>query len=126
MKKTLIALSTIVMLTSCITGTKISAVSGVENLKRDDYTIADEQTVKASVHRFYVLFIPIVRVGGKTEEARDAKALEKILSKDKADGVIAAKYVHKKWCVPLIIFNYSNRTTTLSGKPFTIKTDAKK
>ena len=123
MKKIILILS--IALTSCTVSTKVADVTGIEYLQRQDYVVKDEQTSKAVTQRFYILFIPIVRVGAKDTEARDAKALSKMLQDNSADGVIAAKYVRKKWCVPLIVFNYSNRSTTLTGKPYTVKTDKK-
>lgn len=103
---------------------KIPTVSGVENLKREDYTVLSETQTKAEVHRFWILFIPIVRIGPKTDEARETKAFDKMIKTNKADGVLAAKYTHKNWCVPLLLFNYSHRSVILKGKPFVLKTNA--
>ena len=124
MKKTVLSIVLIASLASCVTGSKMASVSGIENLKREDYTILPEQQTTAQVHRLWILFIPIVRIGPKTDVARETKAFDKMVSDNKADGVIAAKYTHKNWCIPLILVNYSHRSVTLKGKPFAIKTNA--
>jgi hypothetical protein len=123
MKKVIVILSTTLLLASCVTSTKIATVSGVENLKREDYTVLDEQKTVSRSNKFWFLFIPI---GSKSNEKREAQSLKKMLKRNKADGVLAAKYVHRKFTVPLIVFTYTYKQTTLTGKPFVLKVDSVK
>lgn len=116
-----IALSAL-FLSSCITGTKTAAVSGIENLPRDSYTILDEKTEIARTNKVWFLFIPF---HSKSEEKREAQCYERMIKQYHADGIIGAKYVHRKITIPLIVITYSYKYTTLTGKPFVIKTDTK-
>jgi hypothetical protein len=118
MKKVIVILSTTLLLASCVTSTKIATVSGVENLKREDYTVLDEQKTVSRSNKFWFLFIPI---GSKSNEKREAQSLKKMLKRNKADGVLAAKFT-----VPLIVFTYTYKQTTLTGKTFVLKVDSVK
>ena len=120
MKKITITIFAALALSSCVTGTKIPTVSGIENLKREDYTVLEEKETVSRANKFWILFIPF---GGKNEEKREAQCFKRMVEDNKADGVLAAKYVHKKFTVPLIVFTYTFKETRLTGKPYKLKTD---
>lgn len=123
MKKTITMLTLITTLFSCTVNEKIMQPITISK------NIADTKPpvqVKTTTHRLYILFIPIIRVGAKTFDGRDAKAYEKLLRKTNSDGVTTARYLHKKFCVPLILINYSYRSTTLTATPFSLITDTLK
>lgn len=120
MKKIIIVISSAMLLSSCVTSTHLGDVKGLENLPRDSYTIMNEQESVSRANKFWLLFIPF---GGKSDEKREAQCLNKMVKDNHADGVIAPKYVNKKITIPLIIFTYTYKWTTLTGKPYTVKTN---
>lgn len=123
MKNIILAIILLTSLNGCITGTHIAAVSGIENLHREDYTILNEDKSSSRANKFWILFLPF---GGKSEEKREAQCFKRMLSKNKADGVLAAKYTHRKLTIPLVLFTYTLKTTTLEGKPYVLKIDSVK
>jgi len=120
MKKLVLSSLLLLIFASCTTGTKMQKVEGIENLNREAYTIKEEATSISRTNKFWILFFPF---GGKSEEKREAQCFKRFMEDNKADGIIAGKYIHKKITVPLIVFTYSYKWTTLKGKPFIIKTD---
>ncbi len=121
MKKIITITLCAALLSSCITGTKMQQVSGIENLNRNAYTLLPEKQSVSRTNRIWVLFFGF---GGKSEEKREAQCYKRMLKDNQADGVMAGKFVHKKVTIPLIVFTYSYRFTTLTGKPFILKTDS--
>jgi hypothetical protein len=108
------------LLLGCTTGTKILSNSGIANLPESKYKILPEDKIVVSTSRVWILFIPI---GGKSEERREAECLNRMMKKDNADGVLSGVYIHKKVTIPLILFGYSYKTTTLTGHPYKLQTD---
>jgi hypothetical protein len=121
MKKAIILFLSLALLISCRT-TSFKPVAGIDNLKREDYTVMPEATTKSEVYRFWILFIPIP-IGPSSESKRDEKAYQKMIKEYHADGVLAAKYEHKHWCIPLIVLNFNYRASILTGKPYSLKID---
>lgn len=120
MKKTLPIVSIMLLLNSCITSSHIGEAKGLENLPRNSYTVLEERTSISRTNKFWILFIPF---GGKSEEKREAQCLTRMLTENNANGVIAPNYVSKKITIPLILFTYSYKWTTLKAKPYIVKTD---
>lgn len=119
MKKTLI-LFTLFTLLSCGTRTFVEPTSGAESLKREDYIIKEEVSYTVVKNRIWILWIPL---GGSTEGKRRSKCYAKLIEETKCDGIIAGKYVTKKFTIPLIAVGYTHFQTTLTGRPFYIKKD---
>lgn len=122
MRKALLISLFALLFASCVsTKTNAPTVTGIENLKREDYTVMPEAKTCSRGFRVWILFIPIGY--GKSDKVRESKAFNKMLKPNHADGVLAAKYKHKKITVSLILLTYTNWTTTLNGKPYVLKTD---
>lgn len=121
MKKTLLIALAAILISSCVTGRKTGAVTGIENLNRDAYTVMPETKSISRTNKIWFLFFPF---GGKSETKREEQCLNRMIKDNHADGVMAQKYVHKKITVPLIVVTYSYKYTILTGKPYALKTDS--
>lgn len=104
------------MMSGCITGRDAKTDSPTGN-----YKVLPEQATVSRTNKIWILFFPF---GGKSEEKREAQCYERMIKSSHADGIIAQKYVHKKVTIPLILFTYSYKYTTLTGKPFIVSVDS--
>lgn len=86
----------------------------IEALTRDDYTVLRTTTGKASTTRCYILFIPIGKHKSNTE-LFDNAYYEAVDNLPNADALILPRQETKKITIPLILFNYNKRTTTVTG-----------
>lgn len=118
MKNLIIIALAALSLSGCITGSKTVASSGIENLSQDSYTILNECKTTSRTNKVWILFIPLP---SKSEEKRQAQCFERMIKENHADGIIAQKYVSRKITIPLILVTYSFKKTTLTGKPYVIK-----
>ena len=97
------------------TGVTITnSTSQIESLKKDDYQVLRTTTGKASTRRFYILFIPIGKHKTNSELYDNAyySAVENLPN---ADALILPHQKTKKLTIPLLLFNYNKRTTTVTG-----------
>ncbi len=86
----------------------------IEALTKEDYTVLRTTTGKASTVRCYILFIPIGKHKSNTE-LFDNAYYEAVDNLPNADALILPRQEVKKLTIPLIIFNYNKRTTTVTG-----------
>ncbi len=92
----------------------------IEPLKREDYTILQTTSGKASTSRFYILFFPIGN--HKTnDELFNSAYYEAIDNLANADALILPRQDIKKFTIPLILVNYSQRTVSVSGVGISVK-----
>lgn len=89
-------------------------VAQVEALSKDDYTVLRTTSGKASTVRCYILFIPIGKHKTNVELYENAyyNAVDNLPN---ADALLLPRQKTKRLTIPLILFNYSKRTTTVSG-----------
>lgn len=118
MKRIIISLIAFLFMTSCVTLRNSYAGTGVENLKKEDYTILPQDSIRCKSLRVYLLVLPI---GGKKPWQLEKKAYAKLIQKTKADGLISEQYIHKKVWVPLILVSVVYRWVDLQAKPYVIK-----
>lgn len=123
MKKTILISLSALILSSCTTGTKLLTSTAPPDSKT--YTVLKEDKTATARNRIWILFIPIT-IGPKSEEKREARCLNRMLNQNHADGIIAGKYVHRKFVIPLILVTYSHRNTVLTATPFKLNTDTLK
>ncbi len=123
MKKSIIVICSAVFLTACTTGTKF--ITSNAPADKSSYTALKEDKTYTVRNRIWILFIPIT-IGPRSEETREARCMSRMLNQNKADGIITGRVVHRKFIIPLILFTYSNRSTTLTGTPFKLYTDTLK
>jgi len=103
------------------TGVTITNTSSqIESLKKEDYTVLRTTTGKASTTRCYILFIPIGKHKTNNELFDNAyySAVENLPN---ADALLLPHQKTKKLTVPLLLFNYNRRTTTVTGVGISIK-----
>lgn len=105
----------------CSTSVFLAKVSGAESLKRSDYVLKEEASTSVNRNRLWILWFPF---GGGTEKRRQERCYAKFINEYKCDGIIAGKYITKKFSVPLIAICYTHFNTTLTGRPFYIKRDS--
>lgn len=101
--------------TSQSTGVTITnETAQIEPLKKEDYTVLKPTTGKASTGRCYILFFPIGKNKSNAELFDNAyyKAVDNLPD---ADALLLPRQKINKFTVPLIIFNYQRRTTTVTG-----------
>jgi hypothetical protein len=94
--------------------------SQIEPLKRGEYTTLRTTTGKASTTRCYILFIPI----GKHKTNRelfDNAYYAAVENLPDADALILPRQETKKLTIPLLLFNYNKRTTTVTGVGVSVK-----
>lgn len=86
----------------------------IEALTRDDYKVLRTTRGQASTTRFYFLFIPIGKHKSNDELFENAyyDAVDKL---PYADALILPRQKIKKFTIPLLLFNFNKRTTTVSG-----------
>lgn len=91
----------------------------IEALKREDYKVLRKTEGKASTTRFYFLFIPIGRHKSNAELFENAyySAVDNLPN---ADALILPRQKIKKYTIPLLLFNFNKRTTTVSGLGVTV------
>lgn len=94
--------------------------SHIEALKRDDYDVMKTTMGKASSSTFYLLFFPIGKHKSSEEIYNNAyyKAVENLPG---ADALILPRTKNKKFFIPLLLINYSRRTTEVSGLGVSVK-----
>ena len=130
MRFLLLSLS-VILLSSCSilnpnlgsTNTAVSIennTSHIEALKRDEYDVMKTTTGKASSSTFYLLFFPIGKHKSGEELYNSAyyKAVENLPN---SDALILPRTKNKKFFIPLILINYSRRTTEVSGLGVSVK-----
>lgn len=121
MKKSILISLVAIIFASCTTGTKLLTSTAPADPKI--YTVLKEDKTSTVRNRLWILFIPIT-IGPKSEQTREERCLKRILKQNDADGIINGKIIHRKIIIPLIVVNYSWRSTTLTAIPFKIKTDS--
>ena len=92
----------------------------IESLKREDYKVLKRTTGKASTTRCYILFIPIGK-HKSNEELYDNAYYSAVENLPDADALILPHQKTKKLTIPLILFNYNRRTTTVTGVGISVK-----
>jgi hypothetical protein len=86
----------------------------IEALKKEDYSVLRTTTGKASTVRCYILFIPIGKHKSNAE-LFDNAYYEAVDNLPNADALLLPRQEIKKVTIPLILFNYNKRTTTVTG-----------
>ncbi|WP_339794451.1 hypothetical protein [uncultured Imperialibacter sp.] len=86
----------------------------IEALKREEYRVLKKTEGKASTTRFYLLFIPIGKHKSNSELFENAyyQAVDNLPN---ADALILPRQKIEKFTLPLLLFNFNRRTTTVSG-----------
>ena len=92
----------------------------IEALKREDYKVLKRTTGKASTTRCYILFFPIGK-HKSNDELYDNAYYSAVENLDDADALILPHQKTKKLTIPLILFNYNRRTTTVTGVGISVK-----
>ena len=95
-------------------------IAQIESLKREEYTVLRTSTGKASTTRCYILFIPIGKhkTNGELFDNAYYAAVENLPN---ADALILPRQKTKKLTIPLLLFNYNRRTTTVTGVGISVK-----
>jgi|GEM_PF-3791804 len=95
-------------------------IGQIESLKRGEYSVLKTTTGKASTTRCYILFIPIGKHKTNSELFDNAyyAAVENLPN---ADALILPRQKTKKLTIPLLLFNYNRRTTTVTGLGISVK-----
>lgn len=98
----------------------INNISQIEALKREDYNLLRTTKGSASTSRYYILFSPIGKYKTNNELYENAyyDAVENLPN---VDAPILPKQQIKKFTIPLILFNYSQRKIIVSGVGISIK-----
>ena len=129
--RVLLFILTIVLFSSCSvltpsfrkSNTDISVTNNtaqIEALKRDEYDVIKTTTGKATSSTFYILFFPIGKHKSNADLYENAyyDAVENLPD---SDGLILPRAKTSRFILPLIIFNYSQRTTKVSGLGVSVK-----
>lgn len=133
MKKTLIALSTVLILSSCSKTVTVSNSSqGVNTISQGDISKLNREDIKIGSNvegmktwsKAGILFFMFGSNGGN-ESSRREKLYLKVCKDNKYDGILQPKYETKRFMIPLIVVNYVQYKTYLTGKGYVIKTDIK-
>lgn len=92
----------------------------IESLKREEYSVLRTTTGMASTTRFYILFIPIGKHKSNNELFDNAyyAAVENLPD---ADALILPRQKTRKLTIPLLLFNYNRRSTTVTGVGISVK-----
>lgn len=120
----LLLLTTLALFTACSStkSTMASQNSRLAEFDREDYTVLPQVEGKANSTKVWFLFIPF---GGKSDKKLESKAYNRAVSQlDKADGLIDARYEHKKVVIPLILFTPVIKKTKAIGRGYRLKTDS--
>lgn len=124
--RVLLFILTIVLFSSCslfnpsfrTTNTAVSLTnetsSHIEALKRDEYEVIKTTTGKATSSTFYFLFFPIGK-HKSNEDLYENAYYDAVENLPNSDGLILPREKTSRFIIPLIIFNYSQRTTKVSG-----------
>ncbi|MFH0755720.1 MAG: DUF6567 family protein [Bacteroidota bacterium] len=98
----------------------INNTSQIEALNREEYNVLRTTTGSASTSRFYILFFPLGKYKTNVELYENAyyKAVDNLPN---ADALILPRQEIKRFIIPLILFNYSNREVTVSGVGISVK-----
>lgn len=92
------------------------------NLKRDDYVIGANVESKKTWFKTGPLFF-IFGSNGGNEETRREKVYLKACRENHVDGIIQPKFETKRLVFPLIVWNYTQYSTYVTGKAYKIKAD---
>lgn len=94
--------------------------SHIEALKREDYEVMQKTVGKASSSTLYLLFFPIGK-HKSSEELYNNAYYDAVDNLPNADAIILPRTKNKKFFIPLLLINYSRRTTEVSGLGVTVK-----
>ena len=94
-----------------------------EPLKRSEYTLLNNTIGEAKAHQFYVLFFPIGKA--RTNQELESNAYNQAVANCKsADAVLMPRSDYRRFCIPLILFNYTSQKVTVTGRGVKINDDA--
>ncbi len=94
--------------------------SHIEALKREDYEVMQKTVGKASSSTLYLLFFPIGK-HKSSEELYNNAYYDAVDNLPNADAIILPRTKNKKFFIPLLLINYSRRTTEVSGLGVSVK-----
>jgi len=110
-------------LTSCSStrSTMNSQDTKLSELQREDYEVLEQVEGKAQSTKVWFLFIPF---GGKKDKKLENKAYNRATTKvEEADGLLNARYEHKKLVIPLIVVTPVIKRVKVVGRAYKLKTD---
>ena len=99
--------------------------SDLSRLDRDDYTVGSNVESTKTWSKTGPLFF-IFGSNGGNEELRREKVYLKACKENGLDGIVQPKFETKRFVIPLIVWNYSQHKTYVTGKGYKIKTDSQK
>jgi len=97
----------------------------LSRLDRGDYVVGGNVESKAVWIKTGPLFFLFGSNGGN-EQLRREKVYLKACKQNNIDGIVQPKFETKVLRVPLILWNYSQHKTYVTGKSYRIKTDSQK
>lgn len=97
----------------------------LSRLDREDYFVGgnvETQIVWTKTGPLFFLF----GSNGGNEEIRREKVYLKACKENHIDGIVQPKFETKRFVLPLLVWNYSQHKTYVTGKGYRIKTDSQK
>lgn len=97
----------------------------LSRLDRSDYIVGGNVETKIVWTKTGPLFFLFGSNGGN-EQLRREKVYLKACKQNNIDGIVQPKFETKRFVIPLILWNYSQHKTYVTGKSYKIKTDSQK